>query len=448
MEILDLEELYIGFSDCEDFTEDFKEDNNDLTDMLLLKAKRLSSMLDVHEDIAMLFLLQNFYDQDKTIEKYLNNKEEMLNSIGISDDDIKTPQELHKYNGNKSIGCIICCRVRKNLFSLTCKHYFCSDCWNKYIHSTITSGNVVVKCMDPDCNCKLLFYYSSPLCDRNIYNMWIQRLNSNSLHLSDDVRQCTNPKCLKLFNKNSGIVNNTYKCVCGERYCWLCGAEAHMPTSCLVAEEWIALQKDRINDYIIQRLTKKCPKCRVNIEKNLGCNHMTCTNCRYEFCWICLKKWDTINHDPFLCNDVEDAMLNAEVFENKDYYIDGFLEQNQYQMEDRKLLVEYRKILVEGLKKEYTLEEDLDNKVNSIIDLLIETRSYLKWTYPYLYTHEKEKNAAATNIRFWNISIMKDFAQINFNIETLKLKNVETFKKNLNRLQADVTAYISIILKM
>ena len=77
MEILDLEELYIGFSDCEDFTEDFKEDNNDLTDMLLLKAKRLSSMLDVHEDIAMLFLLQNFYDQDKTIEKYLNNKEEM-----------------------------------------------------------------------------------------------------------------------------------------------------------------------------------------------------------------------------------------------------------------------------------------------------------------------------------------------------------------------------------
>jgi hypothetical protein len=36
---------------------------------------------------------------------------------------------------------------------------------------------------------------------------------------------------------------------------------------------------------------KKCPRCRNSIEKNGGCNHMTCTLCGYEFCWCCKSKY-------------------------------------------------------------------------------------------------------------------------------------------------------------
>ena len=42
--------------------------------------------------------------------------------------------------------------------------------------------------------------------------------------------------------------------------------------------EWAAANKDNVSF---------CPMCKTKIEKNAGCNHMTCQFCGYEFCWGC-----------------------------------------------------------------------------------------------------------------------------------------------------------------
>ena len=42
---------------------------------------------------------------------------------------------------------------------------------------------------------------------------------------------------------------------------------------------------------------KKCPKCSSQIEKLDGCDHMTCTQCRHEFCWSCLANYNSIRRD-------------------------------------------------------------------------------------------------------------------------------------------------------
>lgn len=44
----------------------------------------------------------------------------------------------------------------------------------------------------------------------------------------------------------------------------------------------------------ISQNCKKCPNCSCRIEKADGCDHMTCAQCRYEFCWSCLADYNAI----------------------------------------------------------------------------------------------------------------------------------------------------------
>jgi len=47
------------------------------------------------------------------------------------------------------------------------------------------------------------------------------------------------------------------------------------------------------DEELVHKTSKPCPTgCGWQIEKNLGCNHMTCSRCRHEFCWLCLQPYN------------------------------------------------------------------------------------------------------------------------------------------------------------
>jgi hypothetical protein len=41
---------------------------------------------------------------------------------------------------------------------------------------------------------------------------------------------------------------------------------------------------------------KRCPNCRMFIQKDGGCNHITC-ECGHEFCFVCLADWENKHYD-------------------------------------------------------------------------------------------------------------------------------------------------------
>jgi tripartite motif-containing protein 2/3/tripartite motif-containing protein 71 len=38
--------------------------------------------------------------------------------------------------------------------------------------------------------------------------------------------------------------------------------------------------------------TKKCPNCQINISHESRCMRVTCDQCNFEFCWLCLYQWE------------------------------------------------------------------------------------------------------------------------------------------------------------
>ncbi len=61
---------------------------------------------------------------------------------------------------------------------------------------------------------------------------------------------------------------------------------------------------------------KKCVQCEKYIEKNGGCNHMTCKLCGKEFCWLCLLSW--YGHDPLVCKVLQ-KQIEEKQKKSKDY---------------------------------------------------------------------------------------------------------------------------------
>ena len=88
----------------------------------------------------------------------------------------------------------------------------------------------------------------------------------------------------------------TVRCHCGLTFCFSCKQDDHVPALCDHMRDWAKKEKDdsETANWITAN-TKDCPKCKSPIEKNGGCNHMTCRpaagGCGHEFCWLCFGDW-------------------------------------------------------------------------------------------------------------------------------------------------------------
>jgi len=106
------------------------------------------------------------------------------------------------------------------------------------------------------------------------------------------LREC--PKCGRLCPPEVGpndTVNARMRCNgCGAGFCYY-HSNAHEEEGVTCAEYEARLIRE--SRALAKEIgAKECPGCRRLTEKNGGCNHMTCQQCRCHWCWICGERID------------------------------------------------------------------------------------------------------------------------------------------------------------
>jgi hypothetical protein len=98
--------------------------------------------------------------------------------------------------------------------------------------------------------------------------------------------QCYRPECnhKNIFIKKN-IYAKCYKCNIGE-FCIKCRSSSHTGECNNI---------DNASIDFIDNTCIKCPLCNVNVYKFDGCNHMRCSLCSQQFCYLCGTSYNTPN---------------------------------------------------------------------------------------------------------------------------------------------------------
>lgn len=200
---------------------------------------------------------------------------------------ILAPEFLEKVSMNISYMCQICYidYPKINLVN-DCLHQFCSQCLIEYLKTKVTAYQPIsIKCPQNLCVTHLHEDFIEKLLSKEpeLYQKYLKYKGQIEILEHPERKFCISPDCPFYVTKDPDT--DKAVCKCGQQMCFQCGNPWHMGMTC---EE--AIDKDY--EQYEQRVTvKRCPRCLSKIEKNEGCNHMTCSRCKNEFCWLCRGKW-------------------------------------------------------------------------------------------------------------------------------------------------------------
>lgn len=102
---------------------------------------------------------------------------------------------------------------------------------------------------------------------------------------------------------NSSCPPTLLKChACGGRQCTSHGVKWHEGRTC---REYEAMnpsksKQDKASQATIKEISKECPRCKRNIIKSVGCNHMTC-HCGHQWCYYCREAWEYDDERSLVC---------------------------------------------------------------------------------------------------------------------------------------------------
>lgn len=302
--------------------------------------KYATNRLDMERDSLILALIQFKWDSDILAERWYDKPDFYSYEAGIfqSPESIMRVKKLGVSPNNTT--CLICYSDESEIpigdfYGLSCNHKFCKDCWTEFFTEKLKEINtaILMNCPQQGCNCivtESLFKITIPL-SSPLFKEYLKSILKNFTDFNSVMKPCPFPGCEAYIHcEKKG--NTEVTCFeCNHTFCFKCIRDGHRPCPCDMIGIWEGKnQSESENVKWLQVNTKKCPACHKHIEKNQGCNHMTCRKeaggCGHEFCWICMGDWkghSTCN--KFEQKDEKDMINIKHELDKYIFYFDRYM---------------------------------------------------------------------------------------------------------------------------
>jgi ariadne-1 len=284
-----------------------------------LRCKDVSEVLGIPAAAACVLLRAFNWSKEELLEQYMNDSDKILKSAGVyhrCGHEIVPPDS----SNHEMRTCLICFDETNKMLAMPCGHAFCFDCWNGFCENAVDAGPSCVVCTCPQAACTEVVTedeMTQALGATSPVLLKFKNFQLRSFVESNPfTRWCPGRGCERVAYALSPAAMESEGSVahcdaCDTRFCLVCGEEPHSPATCKGLAKWNekCRNESETANWILAN-TKSCPKCHSRIEKNQGCNHMTCQKCRFEFCWICMGDWQQHGANTggyYKCNKYDNA---------------------------------------------------------------------------------------------------------------------------------------------
>lgn len=303
-------------------------------------VRDVSGLLGVTPGSASLLLRRFRWNQEDLLSRYVEDPQRVCAEAGVPVPGAHTPGVVVSARGvaagDDDAECAICReqmhRGGGGVTALACGHVFCDACWTTYLEGRIQEGDTAIRCPQHKCPLRVPEEVVAGLCSPQMADRFREFVRKSFVEEGRNTMWCPHPGCTFAVDtaaaaEETGAAGGEHAggpalsggvfvtCGGGHTFCVACKCcEVHAPAPCDLVRTW---QKKCDDDSEtmnwLSAHTQDCPQCKCTIEKNGGCNHMTCRGCKWEFCWVCGGPWAKHGDSYYTCSKYDaDAQKNKE----------------------------------------------------------------------------------------------------------------------------------------
>lgn len=244
------------------------------------------------------------------------DREKVMITVGVQNLSLESQSKNTVSSFSEECGVCFDTQPKERLPALSCGHGFCRDCWQSHIEYTVNDGMPNgIKCMAKGCSlhCPKEFIAQFLAVKSESLQRYYKLLRNSRISAHYQLRFCVGADCQMVVFAEVPKARLVQCTKCHSSFCYECGNSYHSPTDCETIAKWLTKCRDdsETANYICAN-TKSCPKCHICIEKNGGCNHITCWKCKHDFCWMCLQDWKSHGSSYYTCSKYQEDPLIAE----------------------------------------------------------------------------------------------------------------------------------------